>query len=102
MIAVAGLDVVPGEQRAAIQAGRLTINQTRNAAAPPTVLISPKAASCTACHDSPAAMGHVTSFGAATFANRTQAESLQVQEICADCHASGIGFKAVDIVHDQK
>jgi OmcA/MtrC family decaheme c-type cytochrome len=66
------------------------------------LVISPKAATCTACHDSPAAMGHVTSFGAATFGNRTQAESLQTQEICADCHASGIGFKAVDIVHGQK
>jgi OmcA/MtrC family decaheme c-type cytochrome len=65
------------------------------------LVISPKAASCTACHDSPAAMGHVTSFGGATFANRTQAQSLQTQEICADCHASGIGFKAVDIVHGQ-
>jgi OmcA/MtrC family decaheme c-type cytochrome len=66
------------------------------------LVISPKAATCTACHDSPAAMGHVTSFGAATFANRTQAESLQIQEVCADCHASGIGFKAVDIVHGQE
>jgi OmcA/MtrC family decaheme c-type cytochrome len=66
------------------------------------LVISPKAATCTACHDSPAAMGHVTSFGGATFANRTQAESLQIQETCADCHASGIGFKAVDIVHGQK
>jgi OmcA/MtrC family decaheme c-type cytochrome len=66
------------------------------------LVISPKAATCTACHDSPAAMGHVTSFGAATFANRTQAESLQIQETCADCHASGIGFKAVDIVHGQE
>jgi len=65
------------------------------------LVISPKAASCTACHDSPTAMGHVTSFGGATFANRTQAQSLQTQEICADCHAAGL-FKGVDIVHGQK
>ncbi len=65
------------------------------------LVISPKAASCTACHDSPKAIGHVTSFGSASFGNRSQAESLQTQEICADCHASG-GFKGVDIVHGQQ
>ncbi len=61
-------------------------------------VISPKAASCTACHDSSIAIGHVTSFGFASFGNRTQTQSLQTQEICADCHASGL-FKGVDIVH---
>ncbi|HSH91207.1 MAG TPA: OmcA/MtrC family decaheme c-type cytochrome [Ramlibacter sp.] len=65
------------------------------------LVISPKAASCTACHDSPNALAHVTSFGGATFGNKTQAQSLQTQEICADCHGSG-GFKGVDIVHGQK
>ncbi|HEY2926063.1 OmcA/MtrC family decaheme c-type cytochrome [Piscinibacter sp.] len=65
------------------------------------LVISPKAASCTACHDSPKAMAHVTSFGNASFANLSQAQSLQNQEICADCHSSG-GFKGVDIVHGQK
>ncbi len=65
------------------------------------MVISPKAASCTACHDSPPAIAHVTSFGGASFGNRTQAQSLQTQEICADCHAAG-GFKGVDIVHGQK
>jgi OmcA/MtrC family decaheme c-type cytochrome len=65
------------------------------------LVISPKAASCTACHDSPTAIGHVTSFGNASFGNRTQAQSLQTQEICADCHAAGL-FKGVDIVHGQK
>jgi len=65
------------------------------------LVISPKAASCTACHDSPQAMAHVTSFGQASFGNRTQAQSLQTQEICADCHSSG-GFRGVDIVHGQR
>lgn len=65
------------------------------------LVISPKAASCTACHDSPTAIAHVTSFGNASFANRTQLQSTQTQEICADCHSSG-GFKGVDIVHGQK
>ena len=65
------------------------------------LVISPKAASCTACHDSPRAMAHVTSFGNASFANRSQAQSWQAQETCNDCHSSG-GFKGVDIVHGQK
>ena len=65
------------------------------------LVISPKAASCTSCHDSPQAIGHVTSFGSATFGDRTQAQSLQTQEVCTDCHAPGV-FKGVDIVHGQK
>ncbi len=65
------------------------------------LVISPKAASCTACHDSPQAISHVTSFGAASFANLTQAQSMQNQETCNDCHSSG-GFKGVDIVHGQQ
>ena len=44
------------------------------------LVISPKAATCTACHDSPKAMAHVTSFGNASFANLSQAQSLQNQE----------------------
>ncbi len=65
------------------------------------LVISPKASSCTSCHDSARAIGHVTSFGQASFADRTQADSLARQEICMDCHASG-GFKGVDVVHGQK
>ncbi len=61
-------------------------------------VISPQAATCTACHDSPQAIGHVTTFGNASFGNRTQAQSLLTRETCTDCHASG-GFKGVDIVH---
>ncbi|GAB3662863.1 OmcA/MtrC family decaheme c-type cytochrome [Ramlibacter alkalitolerans] len=64
-------------------------------------VISPKAASCTACHDSPKAMGHVASFGNATFGDKTQALSMVTTETCMDCHASGM-FKGVDIVHGQK
>ena len=64
------------------------------------LVISPKAATCTACHDSPKALGHVTSFGEATFGGR-QRDALVKTETCADCHASGL-FKGVDIVHGQK
>ena len=65
------------------------------------LVISPEAATCTSCHDSSAAIAHVTSFGNATFANRSQAQSMLTQETCNDCHAPG-GFKGVDLVHGQK
>ena len=65
-------------------------------------VISPKAASCTACHDSAYALGHVTSFGGASFGNATIGDLwTKPRETCDDCHASG-GFKAVDYVHNQK
>jgi OmcA/MtrC family decaheme c-type cytochrome len=65
-------------------------------------VISPKAASCTTCHNSSASIGHVTTFGGSAFGNKTQAEvSALPAETCNDCHASG-GFKGVDIVHGQK
>ena len=62
-------------------------------------VISPKAASCTACHDSSSAISHVTTFGGATFGNLSQAG--RPQETCDDCHSSG-GFRGVDIVHGQR
>jgi OmcA/MtrC family decaheme c-type cytochrome len=66
------------------------------------LVISPKAASCTSCHDSSAAIGHVTSFGGSAFGDKTQKEIAALpRETCNDCHASG-GFKGVDIVHGQK
>ena len=65
-------------------------------------VISPKAASCTACHDSTKALSHVTNFGGAYFGDKTQAQvSSLPRETCDDCHASG-GSKSVDIVHGQK
>jgi OmcA/MtrC family decaheme c-type cytochrome len=60
------------------------------------LVISPMAASCTACHDSSAAIGHVTSFGSSSFGDRAQGS--RPQETCNDCHAPG-GFRGVDIVH---
>jgi len=74
------------------------------------LVISPKAASCTACHDSSTAIGHVTAFGGAgaSFANLTLGSvsgltglTAAPRETCNDCHASG-GFKGVDIVHGQQ
>lgn len=65
------------------------------------LVITPKAATCTACHDSTTAMNHVVGIGGASFGNATQAQSFQTQEICADCHAPGLP-RGVDIVHGQK
>lgn len=67
-------------------------------------VISPMAASCTSCHDSSKAMGHVTTFSdpPAAFGDKTQAQiNGMPKEGCYDCHASG-KFKGVDIVHGQK
>ncbi len=65
-------------------------------------VISPKAATCTACHDSAKAVDHVSSFGGAYFGNQTQAQIAgSPRETCNDCHASG-GAKSVDLVHGQK
>ncbi len=65
-------------------------------------VISPKAASCTSCHDSSAAIGHVVSFGGSRFGSATQTQVAGLpRETCNDCHAPG-GVKGVDIVHGQK
>ncbi len=67
------------------------------------MVISPKAASCTSCHDSVAAGGgvaHAVAVGNASFGNSTQAQSLGTQESCADCHAPGMP-NGVDVVHGR-
>jgi OmcA/MtrC family decaheme c-type cytochrome len=65
-------------------------------------VISPKAASCTACHDSDTAVTHVINFGGATFGDKTQAAVAALpRETCDDCHASG-GSKSVNLVHGLK
>lgn len=61
-------------------------------------VISPQAATCTGCHDSAFALGHVTSFGGSAFGTRTLGQDRLVTETCADCHAPGL-FKGIDIVH---
>jgi hypothetical protein len=64
-------------------------------------VISPQAATCTSCHDSAFAIGHVTSFGGSAFGNRTLGQDRLVREVCVDCHAPGL-FKGVDAVHGLK
>jgi OmcA/MtrC family decaheme c-type cytochrome len=69
------------------------------------LVISPKVASCTACHDSAKAITHVTlNIGdpGAVFGTRTQGELIRLPaETCNDCHAVG-ARQAVDLVHGQK
>jgi OmcA/MtrC family decaheme c-type cytochrome len=64
-------------------------------------VISPMAATCTSCHDSPQAIAHVTQAGNSAFGTRTLGQDRLVTEVCADCHAPG-SFKAVDYVHGLK
>jgi hypothetical protein len=63
-------------------------------------IISPKAASCTACHDSVGIIQH-TQAGGAVFGDKTQSQLLSgfVYEACDGCHAPG-GFVGVDAVHN--
>jgi hypothetical protein len=66
------------------------------------LVISPKAASCTACHDSASAIEHVSAAGGSSFATRTQGQMfLDAKETCDDCHASGQRL-GVDVVHGQR
>jgi OmcA/MtrC family decaheme c-type cytochrome len=64
-------------------------------------VISPKAATCTGCHDSKAVRTHVTTVGGAAFGTKTQGNLLldgQVFEACQGCHAPGSAI-GVDVVH---
>ncbi len=65
-------------------------------------VISPKAATCTACHDSKQAIDHVINFGGSSFGTITQGQLFSApRETCDDCHAPG-NFKGVDVAHGQR
>jgi len=63
-------------------------------------VISPKAASCTSCHDTLGIIQH-TQAGGGVFGDKTQGQLLSgaVFESCDGCHAPG-GFVGVDAVHN--
>jgi OmcA/MtrC family decaheme c-type cytochrome len=64
------------------------------------LMISPKAATCTSCHDAKSVQTHVKTVGA-SFGNFTQNELLyggKVFESCEGCHAPGSAL-GVDVVH---
>ena len=65
-------------------------------------VISPKAATCTSCHDSKSVQTHVKTVGA-TFGTLTQGDVLNgaVFESCEGCHAAGSAI-GVDTVHGLK
>jgi len=62
------------------------------------IVITPKAASCSSCHDSEKAINHMVGVGGSAFGTATQAQSFQTQESCVDCHAVGRPL-GVDVVH---
>ncbi len=66
------------------------------------LVISPKAATCTSCHDAKSVQTHVTTVGA-SFGNFTQNDLLNkglVFESCEGCHAPGSAI-GVDVVHKK-
>jgi OmcA/MtrC family decaheme c-type cytochrome len=65
-------------------------------------VISPKAATCTSCHDSKSTQTHVKTVGA-TFGSMTQRAVLggQVFESCEGCHVPGSAL-GVDVVHRSR
>lgn len=66
------------------------------------LVISPRAATCTACHDSSSALAHVVAAGGSSFGGTTLGQQLLApRETCDDCHAVG-NFKGIDVVHGQK
>lgn len=67
-------------------------------------VVSPKAAVCTACHDSLGVQAHVTSTGGATFGTLTQGDLFagKVLETCDGCHAPGSNVAPIDVKHILK
>jgi OmcA/MtrC family decaheme c-type cytochrome len=93
-----------GNENVALRPLLLTkVNGTDYVDALKNPVISPKAASCTACHDTIGVINHVTTVGGGTFGGKTQGQFLnnEVFEACEGCHAPG-GFVGVDTVHNIK
>jgi len=64
-------------------------------------VISPRAASCTACHDSARSVDHVIQAGGSSFGTMVQGTLLTApRETCDDCHSVGQRL-GVDVVHGQ-
>jgi hypothetical protein len=69
------------------------------------LVISPKAATCTGCHDTLGIKTHVVNMGGASFGTFTQGQLLagQVFEVCQGCHEARVGaLRPVDQVHGLK
>jgi OmcA/MtrC family decaheme c-type cytochrome len=80
--------------------GSVVFKPTGAAEALNWLVISPKAATCTSCHDAKSVQTHVKTVGAA-FGNFTQNDLLyagKVFESCEGCHAPGSAL-GVDVVH---
>jgi len=67
-------------------------------------VLSPKAGSCTSCHDAKSVQTHVKNIGGGAFADVTQRDLLiggKVFEACEGCHAPGSAI-GVDTVHGAR
>ncbi len=65
-------------------------------------VLTPRAATCTACHDSTNAIAHVTNYGGSSFGGLTIGQFFAApRETCDDCHSAGAA-KGVDVVHGQR
>lgn len=66
-------------------------------------VISPKASTCSSCHDTDAARTHMINVGGAAFGTVTQADLAagKVNETCDNCHAS-TGMVPLDVAHRLK
>jgi OmcA/MtrC family decaheme c-type cytochrome len=67
-------------------------------AAPTTLVISPIAAACSACHDSPAAVDHMQTNGASFWEVRSVMAARQQGEQCLICHGPN-RIAAISLVH---
>lgn len=73
----------------------------RTDAAQSTLVISPLTSACAACHDSQAAISHMTSTGGQFYATRAAALSpFAPREQCLICHGPG-RIAAIGVVHQQ-
>ena len=70
-------------------------------AQPTTLVNSPIAAACVACHDSPPAIDHMQTNGASVWERRDKAFSKPQKEECLICHGPN-RIAAISLVHTDK
>jgi hypothetical protein len=69
------------------------------ASASTTLVVSPIAAACSACHDNDQAIAHMKNIGGATFyAARGASATLTSNESCLSCHGHGAA-EDIAVVH---
>jgi OmcA/MtrC family decaheme c-type cytochrome len=89
----------PTDYGAAFSFSALTGTATQ--AASTTLIVTPIASACSACHDSPAAVDHMQTNGAAFWQSRSAAAATQQGEQCLICHGPN-RLAAISLVHTDK